>query len=133
LNSSIRAGQSNFSWIIETRSIISRNPRTTAPQSMPTEPSSLAGFTINGNSRSSTWSSFPRKLLAKRGVRMEWKWPELPCSKAEAAVRDSGHAAAPGGRHLRALPRALFEAPGAPHESDQGAGAVAAGAARQLG
>jgi hypothetical protein len=58
---------------IETRSINSRSPRTTAPQSMPTAPSSLAGFTINGNSRSSMWSSFPQKLLAKRGVRMEWK------------------------------------------------------------
>jgi len=54
---------------------------------MPTDPSSLAGFTINGNSRSSTWSSFPQKLLAKRGVRMEMEVEDLLASALQAFER----------------------------------------------
>ena len=70
--SSMSTGESKFACSQSMRSISSRIDETTALNSMPIEPSSRAGLTMTGNSRSCEKSRRPRNERAKTGVWMPW-------------------------------------------------------------
>ena len=95
--SSISTGESKFACSQSIRSISSRIELTTALNSMPIEPSSRAGLTMTGNSRSCEKSRRPRNERAKTGVWMPWNSriflaTALSCAVEQAVRSRAGEA-----------------------------------------
>ena len=95
--SSISTGESKLAWSQSIRSISSRIELTTALNSMPIDPSSRAGLTMTGNSRSCEKSRRPRYDRAKTGVWMPWNSriflaTALSCAVEQAVRSRAGEA-----------------------------------------